>query len=202
MNPYDNVGTTRLSTSVHDRLCRLAIGYQDAAAERGIVALRAPLPELGSGAVRTAGRRRGGGHPRHPRARGHPAGQQRARRHRPHPGRRAAARPARRLRRPEGTPSSCTTRWSSRCPAGSSWTRPSTPRRSRCCGRSGRTSSSWSRPRRRLVEERCRPTRRCGGPGPDGPAADGAAAAPAQAARRGARGCSRRPAAGPRRPGR
>ena len=46
MNPYDNVGTTRLSTSVHDRLCRLAITYQDAAAERGIVALRAPLPHL------------------------------------------------------------------------------------------------------------------------------------------------------------
>jgi MoxR-like ATPase len=50
MNPYDNVGTTRLSTSVHDRICRLAIGYQDPAAERGIVRLRAPLlalaPEL------------------------------------------------------------------------------------------------------------------------------------------------------------
>lgn len=40
MNPYDNVGTTRLSTSVHDGLNRLAIGYQDAAAERGVVALR------------------------------------------------------------------------------------------------------------------------------------------------------------------
>lgn len=40
MNPYDNVGTTRLSTSVHDRLCRLAIGYQDADAERGIVERR------------------------------------------------------------------------------------------------------------------------------------------------------------------
>ncbi len=40
MNPFDNVGTTRLSTSVHDRLCRLAIGYQDAEAERGIVARR------------------------------------------------------------------------------------------------------------------------------------------------------------------
>jgi MoxR-like ATPase len=46
MNPYDNVGTTRLSTSVHDRICRLAVGYQDAAAEQGIVALRAPLPDL------------------------------------------------------------------------------------------------------------------------------------------------------------
>ena len=46
MNPYDNVGTTRLSTSVHDRMCRLAISYQDAEAERGIVALRAPVPGL------------------------------------------------------------------------------------------------------------------------------------------------------------
>jgi MoxR-like ATPase len=45
MNPFDNVGTTRLSTSVHDRLCRLAVTYQDEESERGIVALRAPLPE-------------------------------------------------------------------------------------------------------------------------------------------------------------
>jgi MoxR-like ATPase len=44
MNPFDNVGTTRLSTSVHDRLCRLSVTYQDEASERGIVALRAPLP--------------------------------------------------------------------------------------------------------------------------------------------------------------
>ncbi|MDZ8276693.1 MoxR family ATPase [Microbacterium aquimaris] len=41
MNPYDNVGTTRLSTSVHDRLNRLAIDYQDAEAEEQIVHLRA-----------------------------------------------------------------------------------------------------------------------------------------------------------------
>lgn len=40
MNPFDNVGTARLSTSVHDRLCRLAVGYQDSDAERGIVRLR------------------------------------------------------------------------------------------------------------------------------------------------------------------
>jgi MoxR-like ATPase len=44
MNPYDNVGTTRLSTSVYDRLCRLAVSYQDEASEHGIVELRAPLP--------------------------------------------------------------------------------------------------------------------------------------------------------------
>jgi MoxR-like ATPase len=40
MNPFDNVGTTRLSVSIKDRLNRLDIGYQDAAAERQIVALR------------------------------------------------------------------------------------------------------------------------------------------------------------------
>jgi MoxR-like ATPase len=51
MNPYDNVGTTRLSTSVHDRLCRLAIGYQDEVAERDIIALRTGGAE---GDLRTA----------------------------------------------------------------------------------------------------------------------------------------------------
>lgn len=40
MNPFDNVGTTRLSSSVHDRLCRLSLDYQDEAAEREIVDLR------------------------------------------------------------------------------------------------------------------------------------------------------------------
>ena len=45
MNPYDNVGTTRLSTSVHDRLCRLALTYQDEVAERGIVTLRTGSPD-------------------------------------------------------------------------------------------------------------------------------------------------------------
>lgn len=40
INPYDTIGTTRLSTSVLDRLCRLAVGYQDAEAERGIVRRR------------------------------------------------------------------------------------------------------------------------------------------------------------------
>lgn len=49
MNPYDNVGTTRLSTSVHDRLCRLAVGYQDEDAERAILARRAELPQLAAG---------------------------------------------------------------------------------------------------------------------------------------------------------
>ncbi|NMI01132.1 MoxR family ATPase, partial [Pseudonocardia sp. K10HN5] len=40
MNPFDNVGTARISDSVYDRWCRLAVGYQDAAEERAIVAVR------------------------------------------------------------------------------------------------------------------------------------------------------------------
>jgi MoxR-like ATPase len=38
MNPYDNIGTTRISASIHDRMCRLAIAYQTEVDERGIVA--------------------------------------------------------------------------------------------------------------------------------------------------------------------
>ena len=55
MNPYDNVGTTRLSTSVHDRLNRLAIDYQDAPSEESIVRLRsAATGELGEQLIRDA----------------------------------------------------------------------------------------------------------------------------------------------------
>ena len=41
MNPYDNVGTTKLSSSITDRLNRLSVDYQDATAEESIVRLRA-----------------------------------------------------------------------------------------------------------------------------------------------------------------
>jgi MoxR-like ATPase len=40
MNPFDNVGTARISDSVYDRWCRLAVGYQDADEETDIVAVR------------------------------------------------------------------------------------------------------------------------------------------------------------------
>lgn len=40
MNPFDNVGTTRLSVSIKDRLNRLTIGYQDAGEEEEIVRRR------------------------------------------------------------------------------------------------------------------------------------------------------------------
>jgi MoxR-like ATPase len=40
MNPFDNIGTARISDSVYDRWCRLAVGYQDAADEAAIVRAR------------------------------------------------------------------------------------------------------------------------------------------------------------------
>ncbi|MBI4491980.1 MAG: MoxR family ATPase [Chloroflexi bacterium] len=40
MNPFDNVGTARISNSIYDRLCRLAMGYQSEDEERRIVSLR------------------------------------------------------------------------------------------------------------------------------------------------------------------
>jgi len=41
MNPYDSVGTSRLSMALYDRTCRIAVGYQDAEHERQIVQLAA-----------------------------------------------------------------------------------------------------------------------------------------------------------------
>jgi MoxR-like ATPase len=46
MNPYDAVGTARISSALYDRSCRLTMGYQNAADEAEIVALRGPaVPE-------------------------------------------------------------------------------------------------------------------------------------------------------------
>jgi MoxR-like ATPase len=44
MNPYDAVGTARVSSAVNDRTCRIAMGYQSAEAESEIVALRGLCP--------------------------------------------------------------------------------------------------------------------------------------------------------------
>ncbi len=40
MNPYDNVGTARVSSAVYDRICRVGMGYQDREDERRITELR------------------------------------------------------------------------------------------------------------------------------------------------------------------
>jgi MoxR-like ATPase len=41
MNPFDSIGTTRVSASVYDRLCRMVVDYQGEEEERAIVCLRA-----------------------------------------------------------------------------------------------------------------------------------------------------------------
>ncbi len=41
MNPFDAVGTARISSAVYDRTCRITMGYQDERAERLIVQSRA-----------------------------------------------------------------------------------------------------------------------------------------------------------------
>ena len=51
MNPYDNVGTARVSSAVYDRICRVAMGYQDDQAERDIVELRAQSLPMGDAAA-------------------------------------------------------------------------------------------------------------------------------------------------------
>jgi MoxR-like ATPase len=47
MNPYDNVGTARISASVYDRWCRLALDYQSAEEEAAIVAVRTGSTDTG-----------------------------------------------------------------------------------------------------------------------------------------------------------
>ena len=46
MNPFDVIGTARISSAVYDRVCRLSIDYQSAAHEEAIVAsLVEPAPD-------------------------------------------------------------------------------------------------------------------------------------------------------------
>lgn len=53
MNPFDAVGTARISGAIYDRVCRLAVGYQSAEEERAILAREVPEadPEWASRAV-------------------------------------------------------------------------------------------------------------------------------------------------------
>ena len=50
MNPYDAVGTARVSSAIYDRTCRISMGYQSAAAEGQIVTDQAPVPSDAWGA--------------------------------------------------------------------------------------------------------------------------------------------------------
>jgi MoxR-like ATPase len=42
MNPFDAIGTARISAAIYDRMCRVTMGYQDAPTEARIVAREAP----------------------------------------------------------------------------------------------------------------------------------------------------------------
>jgi MoxR-like ATPase len=59
MNPFDAVGTARISAAVYDRVCRLSMGYQSEAEEVAIVVAHlgplAPEPGPGAGAAGGAG---------------------------------------------------------------------------------------------------------------------------------------------------
>ncbi len=44
MNPFDAVGTGRVTPALYDRTCRVGVGYQDETEEREIVTRRAPGP--------------------------------------------------------------------------------------------------------------------------------------------------------------
>lgn len=44
MNPFDAIGTARISSAVYDRVCRLSVGYQDAADE--VVIVQRALPAI------------------------------------------------------------------------------------------------------------------------------------------------------------
>lgn len=53
MNPYDAVGTARVSSAVYDRTCRIVMGYQSAESEQAILTQHAPIdsPEWAAKAV-------------------------------------------------------------------------------------------------------------------------------------------------------
>ena len=127
MNPFDDIGTARISDSVYDRWCRLAVGYQDEAEERAIVAVRTGCTDDGliddGVAITRATRAPPRAAPRLQRARG-----DRPRRDRrassPHS---AATAPA----TPSTGRASCSTPRCSRCRRGSASTRPATRPRSR-----------------------------------------------------------------------
>lgn len=49
MNPFDAIGTARISSAVYDRVCRLSVGYQEAADE--VLIVQRALPHLDNGTV-------------------------------------------------------------------------------------------------------------------------------------------------------
>jgi MoxR-like ATPase len=58
MNPFDAVGTARISSAIYDRMCRLAVGYQTPEEERAITVRRSGESEISALAVELTRRTR------------------------------------------------------------------------------------------------------------------------------------------------
>ena len=58
MNPFDAVGTARISSAIYDRMCRLAVDYQSSDEERSITARRSGDTTIGDRAVELTRRTR------------------------------------------------------------------------------------------------------------------------------------------------
>ena len=54
MNPFDAIGTARISSAVYDRVCRLSVGYQEAGDEVAIVQRALPHLNTASAAIDSA----------------------------------------------------------------------------------------------------------------------------------------------------
>ena len=136
MNPFDNVGTTRISVSFYDRLCRLAIDYQSAAEDEQIVALRTGSDDAALVRDAVALTRATRDHPE-VRQRQQRPWRHRHRRRRPHAERAAGQATT----EPNARPCSSTPRWS-RSQPGSASMRPPNGRPRRSSASFGKTPSS------------------------------------------------------------
>ena len=58
MNPFDAVGTARISSAIYDRMCRLAVGYQTSEEERAITVRRSGESVISASAVELTRRTR------------------------------------------------------------------------------------------------------------------------------------------------
>jgi MoxR-like ATPase len=58
MNPFDAVGTARISAAIYDRMCRVAVGYQSVDEERAITERRSGASPIRDAAVEIARRTR------------------------------------------------------------------------------------------------------------------------------------------------
>ena len=126
MNPFDAVGTARVSQAIADRMCRIAIGYQDAPGERRIVTTVTGVDGAPAGVRR-------GAHAADARARPGADGAPRSAERSTWCGWRGASPSCAASRCPCRATRRSPTRRSRPCPAGCGWRRAASRRRRRSC---------------------------------------------------------------------